>query len=340
MKVAVVTVQVPFVRGGAESLADALVQNLRVRGFETELIAVPFRFHPAEHVLDHMLAARLLRVPSADRVIALKFPTYSLPHDDKVLWLLHQHRQFYDLWAELIHGPGAEGVRDVVARADRRHLSEVTRRYAISEIVRDRLRSSTGLDAEVLYPPLADPDRHRAGPYGDYVLVPGRIDAIKRQWLAVEAMRHVRGRIRLVVAGEAADRREAWRLEALIARYGLADRVTLITEWVPDDHMTELVSGARAVLIPPIGEDYGLVCIEAFASSKPVITCTDSGGAALLSVDGETGAVVAATPQAVGSAIDAVADDPALAERMGHAARERLDELNLSWDHVVAELCR
>ena len=33
-----------------------------------------------------------------DRVIALKFPAYLVPHRQKVLWILHQYRQAYDLW--------------------------------------------------------------------------------------------------------------------------------------------------------------------------------------------------------------------------------------------------
>ena len=45
-----------------------------------------------------MLAARLIKLTSIDRVIALKFPAYYVEHDNKVLWLLHQFRQAYDLW--------------------------------------------------------------------------------------------------------------------------------------------------------------------------------------------------------------------------------------------------
>ena len=35
---------------------------------------------------------------AVDRLIGLKFPAYLIPHPRKVIWLLHQHRQAYDLW--------------------------------------------------------------------------------------------------------------------------------------------------------------------------------------------------------------------------------------------------
>ena len=103
MRVAVVTVQVPFISGGAEFLADGLVTHLRRRGVEAELVTLPFKWYPPKSVLDAMLAARLTDLEevdghSIDRLITLKFPAYYVPHSNKVLWLLHQHRQAYDLY--------------------------------------------------------------------------------------------------------------------------------------------------------------------------------------------------------------------------------------------------
>ena len=57
-------------------------------------------------------------------VIALKFPAYLVPHERKVVWLIHQHRTAYELWdhpefADLgkqIEGPQ---VRDMVQQGDR-----------------------------------------------------------------------------------------------------------------------------------------------------------------------------------------------------------------------------
>ena len=59
---------------------------------------------------------------------------------------------------------------------------------------------------------------------------------------------------------------------------------------------------------------------EAFASSKAVVTCVDSGGPAELVRDGETGFVCEPTPASISVALARLMDDRGLAERLGCAA--------------------
>ncbi|HZT81915.1 MAG TPA: hypothetical protein VFA26_16940, partial [Gemmataceae bacterium] len=85
MRIVIATVQVPFVRGGAEILADGLRDALRAAGHQAEIVAVPFKWYPPERILDHMLACRLLDLTETcgagiDRVIGLKFPAYFVNH--------------------------------------------------------------------------------------------------------------------------------------------------------------------------------------------------------------------------------------------------------------------
>src|SRR5262249_22651766 len=98
MKIAVVNTQVPFVHGGAEQLAGWLVDQLRERGHQAELVLLPYWVAPPQTVLENAIAAHFTRITGVDRVIGLKFPSYYVPHDDKVLWVLHQHRPAYELW--------------------------------------------------------------------------------------------------------------------------------------------------------------------------------------------------------------------------------------------------
>ena len=121
MKVLVVTSGVPFIRGGAEILADNLCQALSAAGHTAELIFIPFKHYPPSRIPEHMLACRLLDQTETcgvriDRVIGLKFPAYLTPHPNKVIWLLHQHRTAYELWdhpmaGDLIHHPDGPVVR-------------------------------------------------------------------------------------------------------------------------------------------------------------------------------------------------------------------------------------
>jgi glycosyltransferase involved in cell wall biosynthesis len=341
MRIAVLMPQVPFVRGGAEVLCEALCGELERRGHETELVEIPFGWFPADVLLDQLLAARMTRIANADRVIATKFPAYCVDHPHVTTWLLHQHRLLYDLWGA--PGTGTDdsvrgrALRDIFRRADRERLASA-RRYVISGVVRDRLQRYCGLDSQVLNPPLIDPQRFRHGPSGDYVFFPGRIGLFKRQALVIEAMARVRSDVRLVIGGPPAREEELWPLRALIARHRLGGRVELLGEWLPAERQAELYAGALAVVVPPVDEDYGLVTLEAFASAKPVVTCTDSGGPAQLVEDGSCGFVTAPQPAALAAAFDRLRGEAGLAQRMGEAAVVRLGGLALSWDDVVDAL--
>ncbi|SVC17227.1 uncharacterized protein METZ01_LOCUS270081, partial [marine metagenome] len=56
--VVVCEAQVPFVTGGAEYHVRGLVEQLRTRGYLTELISVPFKWTPKGELLSHAAAWR------------------------------------------------------------------------------------------------------------------------------------------------------------------------------------------------------------------------------------------------------------------------------------------
>ncbi len=129
MRILIATVQVPFIRGGAEIHAEGLRDALVQAGHEAEILAIPFKWYPPEKILDHMLACRLLDVTEVagtrvDRLIGLRFPAYLIPHPNKVLWILHQHRTAYELWdhtlSDLVYYPNGSQVRDTIEQADRK----------------------------------------------------------------------------------------------------------------------------------------------------------------------------------------------------------------------------
>ena len=102
MRIAVVRPQVPFERGGAEIMADRLVEELVDHGHEAELVTVPFKWYPGARVLTQAFLWRLLDLDEADGrpidlVVATKFPSYLVRHRNKRVWLLHQFRQAYEL---------------------------------------------------------------------------------------------------------------------------------------------------------------------------------------------------------------------------------------------------
>ena len=90
MRVAVCAPQVPFVRGGAELMAADLVDALRARGHEAELVSVPFKWYPGTRVLDQAFLWRLvdLTAEEVDDWLADKTDTLSTESLSKVLGVL------------------------------------------------------------------------------------------------------------------------------------------------------------------------------------------------------------------------------------------------------------
>jgi glycosyltransferase involved in cell wall biosynthesis len=343
MKVAIVSNQAPFVRGGAELLAEWLHDMLEEHGHQAEIVRIPFKWSPPEKIIDHMLAARLVRVVNTDRVVALKFPAYFVPHEDKVLWLVHQFRQAYDLWGtpyqDLPQTPAGRRIRESVMQADRSFLPEAGSKYAISRTVQQRLKRYCDLESDVLYPPVLDSSIYRCREYGDYFLCPGRITAGKRQDLAIAAMEHVPGVSRLVIAGPPETPQDLRRLQLIVHERGLEKRVEIIPRWISEEEKIELFGGARAVVYLPLDEDYGLVTLEAFHSRKPVVTLEDSGGVLELVRDRVTG-IVASDMRTLATALHELAEINGLAERLGTAASEAPSALGISWERVIRELTR
>ena len=339
----VATNAVPFVRGGAELLADALVAELRARGHDADLLRIPLRHDTPGEVADAIFYASTVELRGVDRVIALKFPAYLVRHDSMVVWLLHQFRQVYDLWdtpwGPPVGDPGWRELRESVDAGDRRALGGASRVFANDTVTRDRLLANTGINAGILHPPLPDAIEPSQQPPGDYLLCLGRVSRGKRTDLAVEAMLHTQSAVRLIVAGAPDDEEFAARLGELAARPELSGRVELRLRFVDAAEKGQLIAGSRGVVYLPVDEDsFGYVTAEAMTGGRPVITAGDSGGVLNLVGHEANGLVCEPQPAALGVAYDRLYGSLALAEQWGGAAAAAVASLGLSWDHVIGEL--
>ena len=343
MKIAVVNTWYPFVKGGAEHLAEALTAKLIEYGHEALLVKIPFEWVPSSKIVDHIFACRSLHLDQVDRMIGLKFPSYHVPHSDKVLWLLHQFRQAYDLWGTQYQGlPNSlegEQLRQLIQESDNALLPEFGRIYTNSVVTSDRLRKFNGLSSEVLFPPLSNPESFYCSEYGDYIFCPSRITAGKRQHMLVEAMRHVKSSVRLVIAGLPETPEDLGRLQRTIASNDLGSRVEVIPRFITEREKADLFAGSLACAYVPYDEDsYGYVSLEAFQSWKPVVTFRDSGGVLTLVEDGVTGRVCGPEPEACAAVFDELWLARAQAKRLGEAGYEKMQSLNITWDRVVGAL--
>jgi glycosyltransferase involved in cell wall biosynthesis len=340
-KVLVCEARVPFVHGGAERHVRGLVDELRRQGYQAEPVAIPFKWYPKEELLAQAAAWRLVDLSEAngdkiDCVIATKFPTYFVRHPRKVTWLFHQYRAIYDLvgtpYSEFTHTEADVRLRDRLIALDNEMLAESVRVFTNAGNTARRLARFNGISAEPLYhpPPLAG--RLRGGPYGDYVLSVGRLEANKRVDLIIRALARASCATRLLIVGDG-PQGDYLRQTAVAA--GVADRVTFASR-VDDQHLVDLYAGALGVVFPPFDEDYGYVTLEAFLARKAVITTADAGGPLEFVEDGVTGFVAEPAAEALGAAIDRLAADRGRARALGEAGYERARAI--TWDGVVARL--
>jgi glycosyltransferase involved in cell wall biosynthesis len=340
-RIVVADVQVPFVVGGAELHVRALVEQLQRRGYDAERVALPFRPDLKSELLAQAAAWRLLDLSSSngqpiDLVIATRFPSYFARHPRKVAWVIHQHRAAYELcgtaFSDFTHSEEDVGVRRHLLELDRQMLAECRRVFTNARNTASRLDKFNGVKAQPLYHPPPFAELLTAGPYGNYVLMVGRLEAVKRPELAMRAMAHAPSTVRLVVVGEGSQRTQ---LEALARQLGLTDRIQFMGG--ADAHrLIELYANALAVLYAPFDEDYGYVTLEAFLSHRPVITANDSGGTLEFVVDGVNGFVCPPTAEAIGQAVARLAADRTLAQTLGTAGFARARAV--TWDGVVEQL--
>jgi glycosyltransferase involved in cell wall biosynthesis len=340
MRIAVCAPQVPFERGGTEILVEALTDKLRARDHEVELVRVPFKWYPGARPLREALVWRLLDLEEAqgrpiDLVIATKFPSYAVRHPNKVVWLVHQFRQAYDLDRTELGQFGEDAFDRATVRAiqrlDRSTLGEARRLFAISGNVAERLRASTGLEAEVLLPPPQQLDYRTSDGAGRFILSVGRLDRSKRVDLLIEAAA-LDSSLEVVVAGDGPDRE---RLEQVTTRHGLNGRVTFAGR-VADSELVDLYADCVAVFYAPIDEDLGLVPYEAFLAEKPVVTTQDAGGPLEVVADPENGIVCKPVPAAVASACAWLVANPEQARARGRAGKRTAE--GITWDAVVDRL--
>jgi glycosyltransferase involved in cell wall biosynthesis len=208
---------------------------------------------------------------------------------------------------------------------DRRVAQRVTRYVANSRTTHERIARCLGRDSTVIYPPV-EVDRFRPGPVGDHYMVLSELMAHKRLAVAVEAFNRLR--LPLVVVGDGPDAR---RLQAL------AGPTIHFEGRVPDRRVEELLSSARALVVPST-EEFGIAAVEAQAAGRPVIALRE-GGLRETVVDGLTGTFFdVPEPDALAEAVqrfDALAVDPELcvAQAQSFSPARFADEMR----RVVAE---
>ena len=342
MRILVAGNHTPFIRGGAQEHVRELRRALLEAGHSVECLLLPFSFNPANEVQRAMDWSESLNMASPngvsiDRLVGLQFPAYGVQHPLTVGWVMHQHREVYDLFKASEATPELNTLQKKVLAFDNKHLAPLSRRgrlFANSARVSERLGIFNKLSAEPLYhpPPLAELFYSR--PPQPYFFFPSRFESLKRQLLVIQAMPNLPDNFHLVLAGEGGQLEFA---KAKAADLGLTDRIHFLGR-ITQSEKIAWMANALAVVYPPFDEDYGYVTLEAMLASKPVVTCKDSGGPLEFVVHEETGFVVEPTSSELADALATLIGNIPRSIAMGEAGYMRYEALGINWTRVVDTL--
>ncbi|HEU4427420.1 MAG TPA: glycosyltransferase family 4 protein [Myxococcota bacterium] len=124
----------------------------------------------------------------------------------------------------------------------------------------------------------------------------------------------------------------------LIRKLGLAGRVIFEPKFLELPDLVREYSTGRVAVVPSFFEGFGFPASEAMACGIPVVANAAGALPEVVGTDGSAGLLVAPrNPAALAAAIADVLAEPARAERMGRAARERVLRL-FRWEQAAAQL--
>ena len=195
---------------------------------------------------------------------------------------------------------------------------------AISQGLAQYLAETEGFDEEdfeIVHYGIAD--HGEAAPYAGSeprLLCVGRLIPIKGHLVLLRALAQARAQVPDVTLAIAGRGPLAPALRAYARELGVEDAVRFLGFVSP---VQAAIEDAAVVVVPSLGEGFGMVALEAMERARPVIASA-VGGLPEIVADGETGLVVPpADAEALAEAIVSLAGDLARAAAMGEAGRER-----------------
>jgi glycogen synthase len=191
--------------------------------------------------------------------------------------------------------------------------------------------------------------RRGVDPRRPFVLFVGRITRQKGIIHLVSAIPHVDPEIQVVLLAGAPDTEEiAAEMEQRVAAARRSrDGIIWVEEMVPREEVIQFYSHATVFCCPSVYEPFGIINLEAMACRTPVVA-SRVGGIPEVVVPEETGILVdpglvpgtfdpvdpAGFSRNLAEAINRVAGNPTLANRMGEAGRRRAEQ-KFSWRAIA-----
>lgn len=342
MKIAIVTNFSPFKTDSSEFFTVGLKKKLEEYGHEALIVKIPFHWNPPEKILEQIIACRLLKIPFVDKVIGLKFPAYYIKHDNKILWLLRQFKQGYDLWGtefrEISDSSEKSKIHESIIKADNIYLNECKQIFTNSNVVSDRLKKYNSLTSTILHPPLINAEKYYCENYGDFIFYPCRISTEKKLYLVVEAMKCTKTNVTLIIAGKPNAKADLDLLYSIVKKNNLDNKVKIIADFIPEEEKIKYYADCLGCVYIPYDKDfYGFEAFESYHAKKPVVACNDIETGTVV-INNSTGYTVIPKAKLLAKAFDKLYIDKNKAKSMGEKGFDNLKTLNISWDNIIKRL--
>jgi alpha-maltose-1-phosphate synthase len=194
---------------------------------------------------------------------------------------------------------------------------------------------------------------HGIRPDVPFVLFVGRITRQKGIVHLVNAIRHLRPGVQVVLCAGAPDTPEIAREMTQAVERARADSdhpIVWIEEMLPKEQVIALYTHAAIFVCPSVYEPFGIINLEAMACETPVVASA-VGGIPEVVDHGDTGLLVPSetiSPSEVepkhpeqfsrdlASAVNVLLDDPALRASMARKSRERVEQ-HFSWTSIARQ---
>ncbi len=356
------------IASGAERQALAQGAELVRRGHSVRVVTQSIPGQPRDDSIDGVLIHRWVRPIRVGPMFGLSFvfgviralrrlrPEYDLIHTHQGLWeaiatgtgqalgllggaptlIQPASSGYYGEAEELSRTRGFDRLRRLILRNTEFAAisADIEAQWLALGVPWTRMsRMSSGVDSEHFRPGPPDPAIEATLPprTGPRVVFTGRLhpqknlDLILRAWPTVVA----RTGATLILVGDGPDRD---RLTALSQSLGIADHVHFAGS-VPDPSL--FLRSARAFVLPSVAEGMSNSLLEAMSTGLACVASKIGGNTDLLGGDDPTGILVESNePEAWSSAVVDLLVRPDAAERLGRAARRRV-ESTYSMESVV-----
>lgn len=320
-----------------------------------------FTFPEFKNLDIHSLKSSLQKLPLEKRFISgisagksfydLKLDDFDLinPHqspsewvrnkNSPVLWYCHTpNREAFDLyeWRMKRRNPLQKAMFWAAIQAFRRIefklVPKIEYIFTNSKNSQARIKKYLNRDAEILYPGI-EPKEFSCKDYEKFFFYPSRVVPEKEIEYAIRAFEIFSSKNKgwkIVIAGALSRRPEhAAYLRKIRAMAG--QDVEILTN-IGEEKLKDLYSRCFSVLYTPVNEDFGLVPIEAMASSKPCIARNEGGPRETIE-NGKDGFLVNSEEE-MAQMMERLAKRPELAEEMGKTGRKKVIK-KFTWERFL-----